>query len=196
MKSSTILIASVVVAIAILLGAFTFLKPQEEVKLPVVVEEYLDYNCIHCKDFYPTAKQLHEVYKDNSDVEFKIVMHPILGNNSLQAAFAAEAAREQGKVYEYSEALYNNFEAHEDKDLVKYAEELNLDMAKFNADRESKEIQDRVTTQMEENTTNKGINGTPTVFVNGRRVIDRDFDNLKKLIDEKIQLGKDQAAKN
>lgn len=194
MKSTVILGISIVAALLLVAGAFVFLKPVEEVKLPVVVEEYLDFNCSHCIEFYPTIEQLRADYNSNPDVKFEIIMTPILGNSSLQAAFAAEAAREQGKYVEFTDILFKNGNNRSDEDYAKFAQQLGMDVEKFNKDKESEEIQKRVNDQVEKNKAD-GVTSTPTLIINGRRVSDRSYENIKKLIEEKVTLGREQASK-
>jgi protein-disulfide isomerase len=195
MKSTAILGISIVAAVVIIFGALVFFKPKEEVKLPIIVEQYYDFNCPHCQTFHVTWKQLKADFSDEGLVQFKDINNPILGSSSLQAAFAATAAADQGKGEEYTDLLMTNADMRSDADYEKFAKDLKLDVAKFKKDKESEELQQRVNTILEENRA-KGVTSTPTIMVNGRKAVSSDYDALKKLIEEKIELGKQQQNAN
>ena len=87
--------------------------------------------------------------------------------NAMGAALAAEAARGQGKFWEYHDKLF----AHQDKlelnDLKQYAKELGLDMARFEKDLvDLDKLKKRVADDMAE-AKGLGVTGTPGFFVNG-----------------------------
>ncbi len=195
MKSTTILAVSVVLAVIVVVGAVFFLKGEDKAELPIRVEQYYDFNCPGCRSFHPIWNQLQAEFGDNSDVELFTNNHPILGAASQQAAFAHEAAILQNKGDEYSDILFENFEARTDADFVKFAQELGLDVAKFNTDRESQNLQqgllDKVNAARE-----RGITSTPTVFVGTRKAVKLDFDSLKEQINSRIELAKSQKNAN
>jgi protein-disulfide isomerase len=192
MKSTYVLIASIIVAIIVVVIAFTFGKPETKVEMPVKIQEYSDFNCSHCKEFHTTIIQLREKYKNDENVKYEFVPNPILGPVSEQAAFAAEAAKEQGKYNEYVDLLYENFEAREDSDYETFAKELELDIEKFNADRENPELQQRILDQLDENLSKK-INSTPTLLINDKKELSRDYDTLVEKIEDLVELGEKQS---
>ncbi len=193
MKSSIILAVSIVAALGFIVGAFLFLRPQEQIGLPLLVEEYADFNCIHCKDFEPVSQRINEEY--GNKINFQFINNPILGNDSLEKAFASEAAREQGKFSEYKSKMYDGFGKTGDETITQIAQELGLDMDKFNADRQSEAVQQRVTSTLDANR-KKGVTSTPTIFINGKQIVDRSYENLNKIIKEKLELGEKQASES
>ena len=99
-------------------------------------------------------------------VEFKnfpLSFHPF----AKLAAQAAVAAGEQGKFWEMHDALFANQTALKREDLLKYAGELKLDMARFTRDLDSEAVRKRVESDLAEGA-KKGVQGTPTFFVNGK----------------------------
>lgn len=192
MRSTFILIASVIAAVAVVGAALAF-KPEEKVALPITVQEYADFNCPHCRDFHPVSNQIREKYKDNPNVKYEFIVHPILGPNSEQAAFASEAAKEQGKFQEYSDLLFENFEARTDEDFEKFAADLKLDVKKFNQDRENADLQKRVLENLEKNK-DKGISSTPTIMINGKVQNTRNYDELVETIEDYIKKGEAQKS--
>lgn len=193
MRSTLVLLVSVIAAVGVVAAAIAF-KPEEKVNLPVVIEEYADFSCTHCLNFHAASVKLRDKYKDSKDVKYEFKVHAILGPASEQAAFAAEAAKEQGKFIEYSDLLFENFEARTDEDFEKFAQELELDLEKFNQDRENKDLQQRVLDRVE-SYRQAGITSTPTIIINDKRQNTRDYDELVKLIDDYVSKGKSQQSK-
>jgi len=84
----------------------------------------------------------------------------------MSAAIASEAARNQGKFWEYHDKLFANQRKLTPQDLKQYAKDLGLDMPKFEADLENPATKQRVMADSEE-VNSLGITGTPAFFVNG-----------------------------
>jgi protein-disulfide isomerase len=84
------------------------------------------------------------------------------------AAEASEAAAAQGKYWEMHDLLFDHQDALAPQDLVRYAEELGLDVERFRD-----ELRRRVYTPgiMEdvESADESNVAGTPTFFINGQR---------------------------
>jgi len=94
--------------------------------------------------------------------------------NSLVAAQAAEAARMQNRFWEMHDLLYENQELWgEDINprtiFLKWAADLGLDTTRFAADMEGEQVKMRIEADQEA-AAELGINGTPTVLVNGRQL--------------------------
>ena len=102
------------------------------------------------------------------------------------AALAALAANKQGKFWEYHDRLYAEKEITK-KSLVAIAKDLKLDMATFNADRKSQSLIELVNRDMAE-AGKLGVTGTPTIFINGRKLKQRSLQGFQDLIDQ--ELGK------
>ena len=84
---------------------------------------------------------------------------------------AALAAGKQGKFWEMHDLLFKNQPALKQVEvLTTYAEQLGLNMAKFNADMESEELKKQVQDEMKEGQA-VGVRGTPAFFVNGHRIV-------------------------
>ncbi len=192
MKSKYVYILGIVASILVIGLAFFVLKPEEEVSLPLEMKEYSSFSCPFCGAFYTTSEQLRNEFGD--DLEVKFIALPGQDYMTRQATLAAEAAGLQGKYFEYAELLFQNQGNWVEDDFEKYAKELELDVEKFNADRASEEVAQMIEEDLAA-AGEDGITKTPTVFVNGRLVDSEDmnYDYLKGLIEEKIELGKKQA---
>ena len=87
---------------------------------------------------------------------------------ALPAAHAAEAAAAQGAFWAMHDALFDDQGRLEDPHLWERAERLGLDVARFEADRRSQQVAERVREQFRGGV-RAGVATTPTVFLEGRR---------------------------
>ena len=107
----------------------------------------------------------------------------------MPAAKAAIAAGRQGKYYEMSHKLFENYRALNDDNYFKWAGELGLDVEKFKTDYAAPETAALVTQEMKE-AGKVGVRGTPTFFINGKKPAGRSFDLWKSVIEEEIKKKK------
>jgi protein-disulfide isomerase len=105
---------------------------------------------------------------------------------AMKAAEAAEAAREQGKYWEYIALLFRNQKALSVPDLKKYASELGLDLKLFNSALDSGRLAPKVLEDLDQGT-RLGVNSTPTVFINGRKIRDKSPEALKQAIEAALK---------
>jgi protein-disulfide isomerase len=116
---------------------------------------------------------------------------PVLGEASLRAALAAEAAAEQGAFWAYHDRLFELGSAEgggafRDDRLLAVAKELGLDLPKWSASYSSQQVLERV--QNEAKTGQQlGVRITPTFFIGGQKVEGgQDYAVLKTLIDQRL----------
>ena len=124
---------------------------------------------------YP--KELKFVFK-----QFPLPMH----QNAANASRAALAAKKQGKFWEMHDKIFENQRALQVDNLKQYAQQIGLDVAKFEADMASPEVQKQIDEEMRLGGQSQ-VSGTPTLFVNGKRVVNRSVDGLKQMIDEAMK---------
>ncbi len=124
---------------------------------------------------YP--KEVKFVFK-----QFPLPMH----SNATPAARAALAAGKQGKFWEMHDRLFANQRALTPENLKQFAQEIGLDMAKFEQDMASPEVQQQITDEMQQGS-KAMVGGTPSLYLNGKKVANRSFDGLKQMIDEALQ---------
>ena len=105
---------------------------------------------------------------------------------AFKAAEAAEAAREQGKYWEYVQVLMQNQSSLGVDKLKSFAAELGLDRARFDAALDSGKFTEMVQSDVEDGM-KLGLKGTPSLFVNGRRVIARSYEELKASVDAALK---------
>lgn len=134
----------------------------------VTVEVFSDFQCPYCKQFAPAVRELES--KGTDGVKTKVVFRNFpLGFHPFAqlAAQAAAAAGEQGKFWEMHDLLFAHQSALGREDLLKYAQSLSLDMAKFNKDIDSEQIKKQIDADKADGNAKK-VEGTPTFFVNGK----------------------------
>lgn len=134
---------------------------------PVTIVEFSDFECPYCGAAAPVLHRTLREFEGRVKLVFKqypLDQHP----RAAVAARASYAAGRQGKFWEMHDLLFENQRALEDDDLERCATQLGLDLARFRADMASPEAQARVDQDKAEGR-RVGVQGTPTVFVNGRR---------------------------
>ena len=102
------------------------------------------------------------------------------------AHLASAAAQQQGKFWEFHDKLFANQRAIKVDNLKQYAQELGLDMARFDKDMADAKIKKLVDTDMAEAAA-MGLTGTPGFFVNGRYLRGaKPFEDFAKLINAEL----------
>ena len=144
-------------------------KPNVKVSSPVVLEEYGDYQCPPCGLLYPELKQIEKEYGDQLQIVFHHFPLTRMHKNALNAAHAAEAARNQAKFWEMHDRLYRNQKEWVDLDdprpiFISYARQLNLKIQQFTSDMDSNQVDQRISADIQRGTA-AGVTGTPTVFI-------------------------------
>ena len=151
---------------------------REDAPLRLVV--FSDFECSACRAFAPNLVKLLRAWGGAASAEFRHfpgstacnrMMKRDLHPHACAAALAAEAARQQGKFAEYHDALFAATGALDDATLRRAAGEAGLDLARFDADRAGSDAAQRVARDVDLGI-RLGVDETPVVFVNGRRVPD------------------------
>jgi protein-disulfide isomerase len=104
---------------------------------------------------------------------------------AVPSALAALAAGEQGKFWEFHDALFATSPKLDTKTINEIATKLELDIAKFNTDLKSPAIRQKLAKDLRD-AQEVGVTGTPTIFVNGIKLKNRNLSAIQKLIDEEL----------
>src|SRR4030081_3006243 len=104
---------------------------------PVTVVEYGDFECPNCKQAAPAVMLLLERFADRVRLVYRHFPLEEVHPHALLAAQAAEAAGGQGRFWERHDLLFDNQSHLKLRQLRAYAERLELDMTRFNADMEA-----------------------------------------------------------
>lgn len=118
---------------------------------------------------------LFQQYVQTGKVNFVYKHSAFLGQESVWAAQASECAADQGKFWEYHDLLFDrqngeNQGAFNKDKLIGFANELKLDMTKFEPCLTNDETLERVKADTQEGSA-AGVRGTPTFFVNGQALV-------------------------
>jgi len=153
----------------------------------VTIVEWADYQCPFCAQSAPLVDQVLKAYPSDVNYVFKqfplpATMHP----NALPAAKAALAAAKQVKYWEMHDALFENSRDLAGDKLKEYAGKVGLDVTRWEKDKEAPDVQQQIDTEMTEGRS-ADVQGTPTFFVNGKRLMNRSFDGFKQMIDDAIK---------
>lgn len=147
--------------------------------------EYSDFQCPACASYYPLVKQLLTAY--GQEIAFAYRHFPLPQHeNAVAAAIAAESAGKQGKFWEMHDLLFEHqtdWENLENPQLTftTYATTLGLDLTKFATDSASAELKSKVVTSAQK-ADNAGISSTPTFFLNGKKIMPRNYDDFASQI--------------
>ena len=135
---------------------------------PVTILEWSDFQCPFCREVQPVLgrllaefpQQVRLVFKD-----FPLRSHEL----AVPAALAARCASTQGRFWEYHDLLFAAQPAFAHDELVRYAQRLGLDVARFTECLDAARFQEDVTADQREGRA-AGVRATPTFFVNGQKI--------------------------
>jgi protein-disulfide isomerase len=150
-----------------------------EANAPVTIDVFEDFQCPACKAFTESTQPLIiENLVATGKARYVFHNYPFIDGNGVgsggesdQAANAVMCANEQGKFWEMQASLYANWNGENqgnlsDRRLQAMAESVGLDMNAFNTCFNANKFKADI--QADFNKGQKmGVNGTPTVFVNG-----------------------------
>lgn len=149
---------------------------KESAKVPrgnangILVEEFGDLQCPACQAAHTAINEpLLQQYGNQIRFEFKQFPLQSIHRYALEAAMASECAADQGKFWEYVDTVYENQKELSARSLKSWAATLELDTDLFNRCLDSEIKEDVVIVDYEEGK-GRGVAGTPTYFVNGKRV--------------------------
>jgi protein-disulfide isomerase len=152
----------------------------------VTLVEFTDYQCPSCAKEQPVIERLIAEYGDRVRFVFRDFPLTSMHKDAEKAAEAAEAAREQGKYFDFTAILFRNQSALSTNQLKQYAGVLGLDRAKFDAALDSGKYADKVQRDMADGQ-RLGITGTPSLFINGSPVADITYEGLKATLDAALK---------
>jgi protein-disulfide isomerase len=151
----------------------------------VTIVAFTDYQCPSCASIHPALERL--VKENNGKVRLVARDFPLTHHaEAFKAAEAAEAAREQGKYWEYVNVLMQNQSSLAVEKLKTFAGELGLDRARFDTALDSGKFAELVQRDVEDGM-KLGLKGTPSLFINGRRVTAKSYDELKASVDAALK---------
>ncbi|MBL8682060.1 MAG: thioredoxin domain-containing protein [Myxococcales bacterium] len=131
----------------------------------VTLVVFSDFECPYCQQLARSLASVADRFPEDVRIVFKhtpLSRHP----HARLAAEAAMAAHAQGKFWEYHDVLFEQQERLERADLERYAEQLQLDMARFRADLDAHTHRATVDRDVALSRV-LGVSSTPSMFANG-----------------------------
>lgn len=133
---------------------------------PVTLVEYGDYECPICLAHEPAFRQLRQVHGVSLRFVYRHLPVEDAHPHALMAAEAAEAAGAQGQFWQMHERLLSPGRHLDRASLNRYAEQLGLDMGRFNAELNDEIYRQRIREHIA-GAHSSHVRATPGVFVNG-----------------------------
>jgi len=132
-----------------------------------LILEYGDYECPYSRQAFRSIERVEQ--KLSGQVRFAFRHFPLtqIHPHALAASAAAEAAARQGRFWEMHDLLFHRQKALEDDDLRAYANELGLDLGRFDRDRTDPDVLARIERDVASGDASGVVRGTPTLFVDG-----------------------------
>ena len=161
---------------------------------PVKLIEYADFQCPYCRQYWQdTEQQVIENYVKTGKVYYEYrSVGGFLGEESQAAAEAVYCAGDQGKFWQYRDALFSHWTGENVGDftperLQQYAASLGLDRVAFEQCLSSGKQSGRVQQDLD-NAKRDGIKATPSFLINGKLIEGAaPFATFQQVIDEALQ---------
>jgi protein-disulfide isomerase len=141
----------------------------------------------------PQLEQLLTKYTGKVKVVFK--NFPIRSHKyALKAAVAALAAEPAGKFWEFHDTLFSNYSRLNDQKIQEIVGLLGLDETKFKEQQKNSAITQRIRQDYEEGI-RIGVRGTPTIFINGKKLRERGMKGMEAVIEKELQKQQEKNQK-
>lgn len=151
----------------------------------VTIVEFSDFQCPYCTRAAQATAELKKKYGDKVRFvfrQFPLSFHP----NAQKAAEASLAAHAQGKFWEYHDALFANQSQLAEEDLKKHAQKVGVNASVVDKALKADTYKDEVARDVALGN-EVGVNGTPTMFLNGKRVQNpTSFEAIEPMIKEAL----------
>ena len=136
---------------------------------PLTLVEFGDFECPNCRQAAPAVKLLLDRFPGQLRFVWRNFPLEEVHPHALGAALAAEAAGGQGRFWPMHERLLAHQDHLKAPQLRRYAEQVELDMARYDADVKEEIYLQRIREHIDDGR-RSGVRGTPGFFLNGRYV--------------------------
>ena len=151
---------------------------------PVTIVEFTDFQCPACAAMHPVLEEVLKSY--GNKVRFVVRDFPLSQHeHARKAAEAANAAHAQGKFFEYAALLFKNQKALDVPSLKKYASDLGLNRARFDAALDRGVYAAEVKKDLQDGEM-YGVGSTPTIYINGIQLRTLSPEALREAIDRAV----------
>lgn len=164
----------------------------------VTIVEFSDFQCPFCSRVNPSLDKVMENFGDKVRIVFK--QNPLPFHKEAPAASkAALAAQQQGKFWEMHDLLFENHKNWKGQDMDKvlkgYAQQLGLNMGKFNEYYDS-DKGDKIIKEDQALAAKVGARGTPNFFINGVQLVGaKPYNAFESEIKKQIEIAEDLKKK-
>lgn len=154
---------------------------------PVTLVEFSDFHCPFCHKVVPTLDQLMKNFDGKIRRVFRHYPLPFHAGAD-KTHQASECAHEQGKFWEFAHKVYENQDKLQDPNILnQIADQIGLDKGKFESCVTSGKYKETVEKDIQK-AGQSGVQGTPTVFVNGEIVVGaRPYEHFESVVKSKLE---------
>jgi protein-disulfide isomerase len=154
----------------------------------VTIVEFSDFQCPYCAGLQPTLEQVLKAFPREVNLVYK--QFPLnIHQYARQAAVASMAAHQQGRFWQLHDKMFQNAAAINEENIKKWAKDAGLNMGDFEKAMQTGAFEPAVQKDIADGAAAR-VMGTPTLFINGKRVQDRSFEAIKKTVLEELATAK------
>jgi len=152
----------------------------------VTIVEFSDFQCPYCAVAVGKLNAVLKAYP--KDVKLIYKQFPLeIHSQAALAAEAALAAQKQGKFWELHDAMYADRTHLSRQNILAMAGKIGLDLKRFEQDWDSPAIKQALAREQKQGD-DAGVDGTPTIFINGKRYNgDLGLETVRPTIDKEIK---------
>ncbi len=153
---------------------------------PVTIIEFSDFQCPFCQRFHPTVQQILDDYPNQVRWVYKHFPLDSIHSEARPSAEASECAAEQGKFWEFTDALFENQSRLGSNLYEELASQIGLNSSQFESCISSRKYKDKVEADYQEGIA-AGVRGTPGGFINGRVIPGAvPYESLKAFVEQAL----------
>jgi protein-disulfide isomerase len=153
---------------------------------PVTIVEFTDFQCPYCARLSSMFSELLQRYPDQIKIVYK--NYPLRSHRfARKAASIVMAAHLEGNFWPIHDRIFENYRNLNDARLDQIRKEFNFDTPEFKALMNSPEVAAMIQSDVDQGK-NFGVKGTPTVFINGKRLKNKSFEGFRQAIDQALAI--------
>jgi protein-disulfide isomerase len=153
---------------------------------PITIVEFSDFECPFCGGLFPTLEAVEKNYRNQVRIVYRQFPLRKIHPRAEKAAEAALCAAEQGRFWEMHDSLFGHQEDLSVDALKARAAELKLNTAAFNACLDSGKQMAAIDKDIAEGM-QAGVTGTPTLFINGRKMVgNQPYAKIRDIIEDEL----------
>lgn len=153
----------------------------------ITIIEFSDFECPYCRKWHD---EVYPLLMENFAGQVRLVYRDFplssIHQNASAAAQAADCANEQGAYWEYHDKLFSMERGLSSEAYQSYAQDLGLDISKFDECLQDEKYKDEVDADFEY-AAKLGVRSTPTFFINGIALVGaQPFEVFQQVIEKEL----------